>query len=153
MTTPVEFEPVELPSRYAKAIVAILTAVVALLVSALTDGTVTLTEVLTIFTAGVTAIGVYLVPNLPSGVGQFAKASVAVVGTAIQAAIPLATDGTITNSGWLLILLAVLGAVSVGIVPNQVPTLAPVRTLTVNAPTLTPEQVERAKARIRDIGL
>jgi hypothetical protein len=132
MTTPVEFEPVELPSRYAKAIVAILAAVVALLVSALTDDVVTLVEVLGIFTAGVTAIGVYLVPNLPSGVGRFAKAAVAVVGTGIQAAIPLATEGAITNSGWLLILLAVLGAVSVGIVPNQVPTLAPVRTLNVN---------------------
>lgn len=153
MTTPVEFEPVELPSRYAKAIVAILAAVVALLVSALTDDHVTLTEVLTIFTAGVTAVGVYLVPNLPAGVGRFAKAAVAVVGTGIQAAIPLASDGAITNSGWLLILLAVLGAVSVGIVPNQVPTLAPVRTLTVNAPTLTPEQVEQAKARIRDVGI
>lgn len=124
MTTPdnseiLTFDPVELPSKYAKALVAIATAVVALLVTALTDDVVTLVEVLGIFVAGVTAIGVYLVPNLPSGVGRYAKAAVAVVGTALQAAVPLATEGAITNSGWLLILLSVLGALSVGIVPNR----------------------------------
>jgi hypothetical protein len=123
----VEFDPVELPSRYAKALVAIATAVVALLVTALTDDVVTLVEVLGVGVAGVTAVGVYLVPNLPAGVGRYAKAAVAVVGTGVQAAIPLVTDGTITSSGWLLILLAVLGALSVGIVPNQPPPLAQVQ--------------------------
>ena len=113
------FDPVELPSRYAKAIVAILTAAAAVLVTALSDNHVTLVEVLGIFVAVVTAIGVYLVPNLSSGVGRYAKAAVAIVGTGLQAAVPLATEGAITNSGWLLILLAVLGAVSVGIVPNR----------------------------------
>jgi len=115
------FDPVELPSVYAKAIVAILTAAVAVLVTALSDDIVTLVEVLGIFVAVVTAVGVYLVPNLSSGAGRYAKLAVAVVGAGLQAAVPLATDGAITNSGWLLILLAVLGAVSVGIVPNRQP--------------------------------
>jgi hypothetical protein len=132
MSNPVEFEPVELPGKYAKALVAIATAVLALLVTALTDDVVTLVELLGISVAGVTAVGVYLVPNLPDGAGRYAKAGVAIVGTGVQAAIPLATAGMITTSGWLLILIAVLGAVSVGIVPNAVPTLAPVRTLNVS---------------------
>lgn len=113
------FDPIELPSVYAKAIVAILTAAASVLVSALSDDVVTLVEVLGIFVAVVTAIGVYLVPNLSSGVGRYAKLAVAVVGTGLQAAVPLATEGAITNAGWLLTLLAVLGAVSVGIVPNR----------------------------------
>lgn len=129
MTTPIEFEPVELPGRYAKALVAIGTAVLAVVVTALTDSTVTLAELLGVSVTGVTAVGVYLVPNLPVGPGRYAKAGVAIVGTALQAAVPLATGGDITLTGWLLIALAALGAVSVGIVPNQEPTLTPVRTL------------------------
>ncbi|WP_460701735.1 hypothetical protein, partial [Myceligenerans halotolerans] len=105
--------------RYAKAIVAILTAALGVLVTALTDDVVTLVEVFGIAIALVSAVSVYLVPNLSDGVGRYAKAIVAVVGTALQAAVPLATEGTITTSGWLLILLAALGAVSVGIVPNR----------------------------------
>lgn len=114
-----EFEPVELPSRYAKAIVAIVTAAVGVLVTALTDDVVTLVEALGVAIAVVTAVGVYLVPNLSDGVGRYAKGIVAVVGTALQAAVPLVSDGSIPMSGWLLILLSALGAVSVGIVPNR----------------------------------
>lgn len=115
------FEPVELPSRYAKAIVAIVTAAVTVLVTALTDNVVTLDEKVGIAIAIVTAIGVYLVPNLEGGVGRFAKAIVAVVGIGLQAAVPLISDGNLTGANWLLILLAVLGAVSVGIIPNASP--------------------------------
>ncbi|MBE1877304.1 hypothetical protein [Myceligenerans pegani] len=114
-----KFDPVELPSRYAKAIVAIIAAALSVLVTALTDDVVTLAEVLGIAVAVVTAVSVYLVPNLPTGIGHYAKAIVAVAGTALQAAVPLAVEGTIDVSGWLLILLAALGAVSVGIVPNR----------------------------------
>jgi|GEM_PF-2270780 len=129
MTT---FEPVELPSRYAKALIAIATAALSVLVTALADSTVTLVELLAVAVAVVTAVGVYLVPNLPSGVGRYAKAIVAVVGTGLQAAVPLVTEGAITPTGWLLILLALLGAVGVGVVPNtQRPTA---RILPVNPP-------------------
>ena len=130
--TPTKFEPVELPGAYAKSFVAIATAVLAVVVTALTDNAVSLMELLGIFVAGVTAIGVYLVPNLPVGVGRYAKLAVAVVGTALQAAVPLATNGEVSLTGWLLIALAALGAVSVGIVPNTHPTLAPVHTLNLN---------------------
>jgi hypothetical protein len=124
------FDPVELPSMYAKAIVAILTAVLTVLAAALTDGVVVLDERLGIGLALVNAMAVYLVPNLPSGVGRYAKAIVAVFGTALQAAIPLIVNGTLPASSWLMVLIAALGALSVGIVPNRVLELAPVRTLT-----------------------
>jgi hypothetical protein len=133
MTTPVEFEPVEVPGRYAKAIVAILTAVVGVVCAALTDDVVTLVELLGIIVFGLNVIGVELFPMLPSGIGRWSKALVAVVGTALQAMIPIMVNGEISTSGWLMVLIAALGALSVGIVPNQVPTLAPVRTLTMNA--------------------
>lgn len=123
---------VELPSAYAKAIVAILTAALTVLAAALTDGVVVLDERFGIALALVNAAAVYLVPNLPSGIGRYAKAIVAVVGTALQAAIPLIVNGTLPASSWLLVLIAALGALSVGIVPNRAPTLAPVRTITTN---------------------
>lgn len=112
------FDPVELPSRYAKAIVAILTAAATVLVTALADSVVDLSEGLGVAVAIVNAVAVYLIPNLSAGVGRYAKLIVAVVGTAIQAAVPLVVDGSISGSSWLLILLAALGAISVGIVPN-----------------------------------
>ena len=112
------FAPVELPSHYAKALVAILTAAHAVLVTALDDSIITAVEGAHIGLAVLTAIGVYLVPNLPTGVGRYAKALVAVAGAGLQAAVPLLTDGDIAASGWLVIALAVLGAMSVGIVPN-----------------------------------
>lgn len=116
MTT--TFEPVELPSRYAKAIVAILTAAVGVLVTGLADSVLSAAELGGVGVAVLTAVGVYLVPNLPAGVGRYAKLAVAIVGTALQAAVPLLTEGSITSTGWLLILLAALGAVGVNIVPN-----------------------------------
>lgn len=132
MTTPIEFEPVELPGRYAKAIVAILGAVVAMGVTALTDDVVTRVEVLGIVAFVLNAVGVELVRNQASGILRYAKALVAVGFLAVQAAIPIVANGEISTSGWLLILLAGISAFSVGIVPNQVPTLAPVRTLDLN---------------------
>ncbi|WP_460708388.1 hypothetical protein, partial [Myceligenerans halotolerans] len=105
--------------RYAKAIVAILTAALGVLVTALSDDVVTVVEALGVAVAILTAVMVYLVPNLEAGPARYLKLMVAVVGTGLQAAIPIATEGTITSSGWLLILLAALGAVSVGIVPNR----------------------------------
>lgn len=113
------FDPVELPSKYAKAIVAILTAAATVLATAITDNFVTLDERLGIALAIVNAIAVYLVPNLNAGVGRYAKLIVALVGTGLQAALPLIVDGTFPPSAWLLVLVAALGAVSVGIVPNR----------------------------------
>src|SRR5687768_14088661 len=115
------FDPVELPSKYSKAIVAILTAALTVLAAALTDGVVVLDERFGIGLALANALAAYRVPNLPAGVGRYAKALVAVVGTALQAALPLIINGTLPASSWLLVLIAALGALSVGIVPNRQP--------------------------------
>lgn len=115
MSTP--FEPVEVPGHYAKAFVAVATAVLAVLVTAATDNVVSTSEVLGIAVAFLTAVGVYFVPNLSGSVGRYAKAIVAVLGTAVQAAVPL-VDGGWTTTSWLLVVLAALGALTVGIAPN-----------------------------------
>ena len=117
-TSSPQFEPVELPSRYAKAIVAILTAGATVLATALTDNFVTVDERFGIALAIVNAIAVYFVPNLSAGVGRYAKMIVAFVGTGLQALIPLLDGGGIPATTWLLVLVAALGAVSVGIIPN-----------------------------------
>lgn len=112
------FDAVELPSRYAKAIVAILTAVVTVLVAALTDNRVSTVEVVQVAIALVAAVGVYLVPNLADGVGRYTKMIVAVVGAALQASAAILAQGDLGPQGVLTILVAALGAVSVGIIPN-----------------------------------
>lgn len=116
--TETTFEPIELPSRYSKAIVAILTAAVTVLVAALTDGLVTTVETVNVAVAILTAVSVYLVPNLPAGIGQYAKLGVAILGTALQALVDVLATGSLTSQGILVVLLAALGAVSVGIIPN-----------------------------------
>lgn len=113
-----QFTPVELPSKYAKAIVAIATAAVGTLVVAFTDNAVTPAEVLQVALAVVTAIGVYLVPNLPGSVLKWGKLMVATVGAGLQVAVTAISETGFTPTTWLLIVLAVLGAVSVGIIPN-----------------------------------
>lgn len=118
MQQDVTFEPVEIPSRYAKAIVAIVAALSLAFSAALTDGVVTTLEAASVGIALLTAVGVYLVPNLPAGIGRWAKGIVALLGTALQALAPLLSEGEVTASGWLLVAVAALGAVSVGIVPN-----------------------------------
>lgn len=122
---PQAFEPVELPSKYLKALVAILTAVLAVVVIATQDNVITLVEILNIVAAFLTAVLVYALPNVKDQtVGAWTKAIVAVLGTAVQAAIPLVVDGHISGQSWLLILLQAIGALTVGIVPNANPVVA-----------------------------
>jgi hypothetical protein len=111
------FEPVELPSKYAKAIVGILTAVLGVVIVAFDDNVVSQAELLNIGIYLLVAIGVYLVPNLPSRTGNALKFWIAVLGILLQAVAGVVTDG-ITPNEWLLVLLAALGAVGVGVVPN-----------------------------------
>lgn len=123
MTSPT-FEPVELPSRYAKAYVAIATALVAGLYAGLTDG-LTLAEGLGVAVLGLSAILVELVPLASAGVARYSKAIIAVAAAVLQAIIPLvANGGEVGTSGWMLVFLAALGAVSVGITPNAPPAVS-----------------------------
>lgn len=121
MSTPVPatFEPVELPSKYAKAIVGLITAVISVVVIAFQDDVVTPVELANIGIAILTAFFVYILPNLPRRFWNWTKALVAVAGTVLQALIPFIANGEVTTEQWLLVLLAGLGALGVGIVPNN----------------------------------
>lgn len=107
---------------YAKSIVMVIAAGIGILTAALSDGVVSATEFVNIAIAIVTAIGVYIVPNLDAGVGKYAKTIVAAVGAGLSALIViLGTNlgwADVSSSDWLNVLLAALAAVGLYIVPN-----------------------------------
>jgi hypothetical protein len=73
----------------------------------------------TVAVALFTAVGVYLVPNLP-GTLSWAKTGVAVLLAGAQAAVQVAGAGAITTQGLITVLIAALGVVAVQVVPNKV---------------------------------
>ena len=130
-TNPADFrwatvEPVELPggsgaSRYTKAVVAIVAAVLVVLGAAITDDVVTTLEAVNVAIAFVTAVGVYLVPNLPSGPGAYLKAVVAFLGAGGAALVTVLGSGGLADvhpSAWVTVFLAALGGVGVYVLPN-----------------------------------
>lgn len=127
MTTPT-FEPVELPSKYAKAIVAIVTAVLTVFAGALVDNVVDTVDGVNVLIAFLTAFGVYAVPNFDRSVGVYLKVVIAFVGTGAQALVPFLMEGSVSPAQWLVVGLAAIGALGVGIVPN-----APAAVVTVQA--------------------
>ena len=90
---------------YAKSIVMVIAAGIGILTAALSDGVVSATEFVNIAIAIVTAIGVYIVPNLDAGVGKYAKTIVAAVGAGLSALIVIlgtALEWTnVSSSDWL----------------------------------------------------
>lgn len=109
-------------THYAKSIGQVLAAGLIILVAALSDGKLAPVELVNIVIAVVTAAGVYVVPNLASGVGGYAKAIVSVVGAAL-AALSLVLSpglgfGQVSLADWLTVVLAGLAAIGIGIVPN-----------------------------------
>ncbi len=109
-----------LVTNYSKSILAIVAAGIAVVVAALSDGTVTPSEMVNVAIAMVTAVGVYLVPNLPSGPAKYFKTGVAILGAALAALVSFITDG-VSLSEWLQIALAALAAIGVYVVPNEEP--------------------------------
>lgn len=118
---PQAFAPVELPSKYAKAIVGLITAVLAVVIVAFQDNVVTTLELANIGVAFLTAFGIYAIPNFRQDIGAWAKMIVAFAGTGLQALVPLLAEGHLTTANWLMVLLAAIGALAVGIVPNVNP--------------------------------
>lgn len=110
-----------LPARslagYTKAIVAIIAAVLVVLGAALTDQAVTQIELVQIGIAFVTAVGVYLVPNLTAGPARYAKSAVGFAGAGLAVLVTVLADG-VTYSEWITVVLAGLGAVGVTVLPN-----------------------------------
>lgn len=105
-------------SHYAKSLLYIALAVVGVLVTALADDILTFDELVNVAIIGVGAITVYLVPNLPEGVGRYLKVIVTFIVAALVALQSFLTDG-ITTTEWLQIAVAAFAGIGVYIIPNE----------------------------------
>jgi hypothetical protein len=105
-------------SRYNKALMSIIAAVIAFWATAVVDG-VTITDYINGGIALVTAFGVYLVPNVPDQ--PWAKAAVAVLGAMLTVLLAAYSDSVVTSAEILNIALAAFGALGVGVVANVSP--------------------------------
>ncbi|GAA2022641.1 hypothetical protein WDZ16_12860 [Pseudokineococcus marinus] len=114
-------QPIERASNYAKAVASIIGAVLVVLVAALADNTVTTVELINVGIALVSAVVVYLVPNLEAGWRRYAKLAAAAIAAGLQAlAVAVLGDG-VDLSAWLQVAIAVLTAAGVVILPNTDP--------------------------------
>lgn len=102
---------------YAKALVAVLMAALTTVQTLVTDG-ISVQDWCSIAVAVLAAIGVYFIPNVPASFG-WAKALVAMLLAGAQAAVQVTASGGITGQGWLTVLIAAIGVVSVYAVPNK----------------------------------
>lgn len=105
-------------THYAKSLLYIALAVVGVLVTALADELLTVDELVNVAIIGVGAITVYLVPNLPSGVGRYAKTIVTFVVAGLVALQSFLTGG-ITITEWLQIAVAAFAGIGVYVIPNE----------------------------------
>jgi hypothetical protein len=99
-------------TRYRKAVLMVLLTIAAFLYGALTDGMSDNEWVLTA-SAGVGAVGVWLVPNLDDGIAYWTKGIVAFASPALGV-IAIQITGGLTAQEWLEALL--VGAAAVGLV-------------------------------------
>lgn len=102
---------------YAKALVAVLMAALISFQTLGTDG-VSVQDWASIAVAVLTAVGVYLIPNVPARLA-WAKTAVAALLAGAQAAVQVTAGGGITGQGWLTIAIAAIGVVSVYAAPNK----------------------------------
>lgn len=105
-------------THYAKALLYIALTAVTFLVTALADTALSVEEIWNLVIVVVGAITIYLVPNLPAGVGRYAKTTAAFI-TAFAVALLSFLTGGITVTEWLQILLAAFAGIGVYIVPNE----------------------------------
>ena len=125
-------------SEYAKAITYIALSAVTFLVTALTDNRLDLSEVLNLVVVLLGAIAVYLVPNLPKGVGSVLKGIVAFATAGVVALLSFLSNG-VSLSEWMQVLIAALAAIGVIIVPNvKAAVVTPYVATVTKAPTVGP---------------
>jgi hypothetical protein len=82
-----------------------------------TDG-ISVADDASIAVAVLTAVGVYLLPNVPATL-NWTKTAVAFLLAGAQAAVQVAANGTITGAGWLTVGIAALGVLAVYAAPNR----------------------------------
>lgn len=102
--------------RYLKFIAAVVGAILMTLSSAVTDGHVDKYEWVQVAIAVTTAIGVWMVANLPSF--TYGKTLIAAVLVLLNGIVADLTSG-ISASEWLNLAIAVLTALGVMVVPNR----------------------------------
>jgi hypothetical protein len=126
--------------QYAKTITTIIAAGLGILVAALSDDVVSAVEFVNIVIAIVTAVGVYLVPNLPEGPARYLKTIVAFAGAALATLALILGEslgfGDVTSADWLTVLLAGLTVIGVYVIPNVSRGITNTRALS-NDPTFT----------------
>lgn len=102
---------------FAKALVAVLMAALISFQTLATDG-VSVQDWASIAVAVLTAVGVYVAPNVPAAF-NWMKTLVAMLLAGAQAAVQVTAVGGIDGQGWLTILIAAIGVISVYVVPNK----------------------------------
>ena len=106
---------------YAKALIYIALTAVGFLATALADSALSTEEVLNLAILVLGAVGVYAVPNLPSGWMGYGKTIIAALTAALVALVSFLTGG-VTAAEWMQVVVAGFAGVGVFITPNEAKT-------------------------------
>lgn len=101
---------------YGKVLMQIVAAVAMALIGFLDDNFLDTVEIINCVLVALTAIGVWLVPNLTGGAAKYAKMGVAALTAGFTVLITAVSAGVDTTE-WLQVLVAILGALGI-IVPS-----------------------------------
>lgn len=104
-------------THYAKYLAAVATVIVAGAGAALADNTITTAETVNLAIIGLGAVLTYVVPNLETGVGRYAKMLVQAFTAGAVLLQSSLIDG-VTAGEWLQVAAAVLGTFTVYALPN-----------------------------------
>jgi hypothetical protein len=113
---------------YAKALLHIIVVILAALGAAVHNGPITPVTVAQLAILGIGAVGVYWFPLIDKKLSSALKVGAAAVTAALAAVVPFLMVGHITGEDLIVVILAALGAVGVGVIPNGVPVVTPVAT-------------------------
>jgi uncharacterized membrane protein YhhN len=109
----------ELIRKYKKAAGVVLVAVLTAAVAALTDNVISPREWTVITGIGVSAVGTAVVPNLPAGIGGYAKSVVTFL-VAGMAVLTVVIDGGLTMAEVYEVVLAGLAALGITVIPRNI---------------------------------
>lgn len=108
-------------AQYRKAIGQVVVTVVAFIASIITDDHISAEEWVLLAGTAVTAIGVYVVPNLNEGVAAAAKTVVAFLLAGLTVLSTMKLGDGLSTAEVLEVFLAAAGAVGFSVVPNRWP--------------------------------
>lgn len=108
-------------AKYRKAIGQVLVTVAVFVVSAITDDVISPEEWVLLAGTAVTAVGVYVVPNLDEGIGAVAKSVVAFLLAGLTVLATLKLGDGLSTAEILTVLIAAAAAVGLTGLPNAWP--------------------------------